>query len=313
MEPVPDMRAYIQVIECGSFCAAADKLECTPSAVSKLVSRLEDRLGVRLLHRTTRRLAMTPEGETYYQRARDILAAIEDAESEVSRAGINPRGRLRVNCGTGVGLYALAPVLPDFLARYPQVDVELAITDRVIDLIAENADVAIRTGPVTDPWLVARRITDVERGIFASPAYLARRGTPRTRIDFREHDCIIVSGGLGLQRWPFRDGKAVRFLEVAGRVVVDDAGAALRLAIAGAGLIRVSDLHSGPAVREGQLVPVAVDDHFVEPVPMSAIYPQGRHRMAKVRAFVDFLVERLSHAPWRAGLARRAARAKTRS
>jgi DNA-binding transcriptional LysR family regulator len=299
MDAATDMRVFVRVVERGSFSAAAEDLQLTPSAVSKLVTRLEDRLGVRLFHRTTRRLALTPEGETYHLRARDILAAIDDAETEVAQSGTTARGRVRVNAGTAFVLHELAAALPDFLYRYPEVEVELAVTDRMIDLLAENADVAIRTGPISDPSLVARKIADAERGIFASPAYLDRHGVPQTPDDLSRHNCIVLSSIPAINRWPFRDGTKVRIVQVTSRVIVDDAEVALRLAIAGAGIVRVSDILVGEAVRRGLLVPLLADQHVAEPLPVSAVYPQGRHRMAKVRAFVDFIVERFSDAPWR--------------
>ena len=303
-----EMRTFVNVVERGSFRAAAEALDCTPSAVSKLIRRLEDRLKTRLLHRTTRHIALTPEGETYYARAREILAAIDDIESEISRSGTQPRGRLRVSCGKGVAINGLGPILPEFLDRYPLITVELTITDRVVDLIADNIDVAVRTGTVRDPSLIVRRLTDLERGIFASPPYLARRGTPRTYADLSAHNCIVWTGGPGLQRWPFRDRKSVRQMKIPARIVTDDAEAALRLATAGGGLVRVSELLAGPAVREGRLVPVSIQHHAVDQVPMSVVYPQGRHHMAKIRIFVDFLAERLSRAPWRSGGAMRSRR-----
>ena len=154
-------------------------------------------MGVRLIHRTTRRLSLTPEGEIYHRKVRDILAAIDDAEVEVSRAQ-TPQGRLRVNSYVTFALQHIAPILPDFFARYPKVEIELTVTDRIVDLLADNADVAIRTGTVDDPSLVVRKITDVERGIFASPQYLARRGTPLTSDQLGEHDCIkLTSSSAG--------------------------------------------------------------------------------------------------------------------
>jgi DNA-binding transcriptional LysR family regulator len=146
-----------------------------------LITKLEDQLGVRLLHRTTRRLSLTPEGETYYLRARDILAAIADAEAEVSRSGQTPRGRLRVTCITAFALHQLVPALPEFSRRFADVTVELSVTDRIIDLLAENADIGIRTGDVANPSLVARKFAEAERGLYASPDYLARRGLPVLR------------------------------------------------------------------------------------------------------------------------------------
>jgi DNA-binding transcriptional LysR family regulator len=178
MDRAAEMQVFVRVVDRGSFSAAAEDLGMTPSAVSKVISRLEDRLGIRLLHRTTRRLALTPEGETYQVRAQDILAAIDDADAEVARLGTTPRGRLRVNTGTAFALHELVAALPDFMARYPEIELDLSVTDRVVDLLAENADVAIRTGQVTDPSLVVRKIADAERGLFVAPSYLDRRGTP---------------------------------------------------------------------------------------------------------------------------------------
>jgi DNA-binding transcriptional LysR family regulator len=287
MSDITDLRTFVQVIERGGFAAASKDLGITPSGVSKLVTRLEDRLGVRLLHRTTRRLSLTPEGETYHLRARDILAAIDDAEAEVSRAGQRPRGRLRVNCPPAFALNQLAPTLSKFLAQYPEVELELTVTDRLIDLLAENADIAIRSGPVDDPSLVTRTFGEIQRGLFASLEYLARRGTPRTPEALRDHDCIVLKLFPSSLRWPFYDDGQVRVIDIRSRV-----------AIAGCGITRLADLIASQAVREGRLKPVLVESHVAESVPLSAIYPQGRHRMPKVRVFLDFLVEHFSHVPW---------------
>jgi DNA-binding transcriptional LysR family regulator len=299
MDSAVAMRAFARVVELGSFSAAADDLGITPSAVSKLITRLEDRLGARLLHRTTRRLSLTPEGETYHLRARDILAAIAAADAEVSRAGQTPRGRLRVNCITAFALHQLVPALPEFTARCPEVKIELTVSDRVIDLLAESADVAIRTGLVTDPSLVGRKITDVGRGLYASPDYLKRRGTPHSPEQLCDHDCIILSFIPSAHRWEFRDKDQVKGFDIVSHVVVDSAEAALRLAVAGGGIARVGDMLVGDAIRDGRLVPVLADRYIAERSPLSAVYPQGRHRMPKVRAFVDFLIERFADAPWR--------------
>jgi DNA-binding transcriptional LysR family regulator len=282
----------------GSFSAAAGEMGLTPSAVSKLVSRLEDRLGVRLLVRTTRKLALTPEGEIYLGRARHILADIDDAEAEVTRARGAPRGKLKVNAGTAFGLHQLAPALADFLARYPEIDIELSITDRLVDLADENADIAVRSGRITDSPHVVRKIADLERVICAAPSYLARRGTPKTPADLRAHDCIVVAVP-GLNRWPFRTRAGIDVTEITARVLTDEAEAALRLAIEGAGIVRLADVIVSAPIRNGDLVPVLADVHHVEPFPLSAIYLAGRHRLPRVRVFLDFLTERFAHAPWR--------------
>jgi DNA-binding transcriptional LysR family regulator len=299
MDSAAVMRAFARVVERGSFSAAADDLGLTPSAISKMVTRLEDRLGVRLLHRTTRRLSVTPEGEIYHLRARDILAAIADADAEVSRAGQVPRGRLRVNCMAAFGVHQLVPALPEFRERHPQIEIDLVISDRLIDLLVENADIGIRTGLVTDPSLVAKKFAEYARGLYASPAYLARRGTPGIPEDLREHDCIVMSMMPSSHRWEFRDGNQVRGLDVANRILVDSAEATLQLAIAGGGVARAADMLVSDAVRNGTLIPVLSDSYIAEKVPLSAVYPQGRHRMPKVRVFIDFLTEKFSHAPWR--------------
>jgi DNA-binding transcriptional LysR family regulator len=273
MDAATAMQVLVRIVERGSFSRAADDLGITPSAVSRLISRLEDRLGVRLLHRTTRRLSLTPEGETYHLRARDILAAIADADAEAAGAGQTPRGRLRVNCTTAFALHHLVPALPDFSAHHPEVKIELAVSDRVIDLLAENADVAIRVAESRSS-LVARKIVNIERSLFASPDYLTRRGVPRSPEQLRNHDCII------LVCFPqvitqFRVGGNVedtRFEQRSGR----RRHAALRFAIAGGGIGRLADAPVADDVRAGSSFRcwrIATSSAR----PLNVVYPQGRH------------------------------------
>lgn len=298
MDATSDLRVFVRVMERGSFSAAANDLGLTPSAVSKLISRLEDRLGARLLARSTRRLALTPEGETFLTRARRIVADIDEAEAEVMSARGAPRGRLHVNSGTAFGLHQLAPALADFLGRYPEIDVELSITDRLVDLVEEQADIAVRSGPIAHSTFVQRKIADLQRVICAAPSYLARRGTPAVAADLKDHDCVVVAGP-GLNRWPFKTRGGVDVVEVRPRVMTDDAEAALRLAIEGAGIIRLADVIVGGPLQDGLLVSVLADVHHVEPFPLAAVYPAGRQRLPRVAVFIDFLAERFGHAPWR--------------
>lgn len=186
----------------------------------------------------------------------------------------------------------------DFLGRYPEVDIDLAITDRFVDLLEEQADIAVRSGHIPDGPFIQRKIADLERVICAAPAYLARRGAPRAAADLRQHDCIVVAGP-GLNRWPFKTRSGVDVVEVRPRVTTDDAEAALRLAIEGAGIVRLSEVIAGDALRRGELVPLLTDSHHVEPVPLNALYPVGRNRLPRVAVFIDFLVERFAKAPWR--------------
>jgi DNA-binding transcriptional LysR family regulator len=298
MDATSDLRVFVLVMDLGSFSAAANDLGLTPSAVSKLISRLEDRLGARLLARSTRRLTLTPEGEGFLARARRIVADIAEAEAEVARVRGAPRGTLRINAGTAFGLHQLAPALADFLARYPEIDVDLSLTDRMVDLVEEHADVALRGGRLPEGAYVQRKIADLQRVICAAPSYLAQRGTPRTPAELKDHDCIVVATP-GLNRWPFKSRGGIDVVDVRARLSTDDAEAALRLAIAGAGVVRLADVIVGEPLRNGELVALFTDSHHVEPFPLAAVYPAGRNRLPRVAVFIDFLIERFAHAPWR--------------
>ena len=298
METTLAMSAFVRAIERNGFSPAARDLGVTPSAVSKLVSRLERRLGVTLLHRTTRRLALTPEGEIFFERAQRIVDAIADAEAEVMRFGERPRGRLRINVGVAFGTYALVPALPEFGARYPEIELEIALTDQVVDLAAVGADLAIRLGPLGDANLVARKLTDFTRVVCAAPAYLARHGTPRTPDDLARHNCLTIGGVSGQREWPFEGRDGVRQVPVHGTITVNNAETLYELALLGIGVIRLSDVIVGPAIRDGRLVPLLVDVHRPEALPLYAVYPASRYRPLKVGAMVDFLQEKCADPPW---------------
>jgi DNA-binding transcriptional LysR family regulator len=294
-----DMVAFVRAVERGGFSAAARDLGLTPSAVSKLVTRLEDRLGVRLLNRTTRRLALTAEGEAFFQRSQRILADIAEAEEEVGRSRAQPRGLLRVNVGTAFGMYQLVPALPEFFVRHPDIQIELTLTDRVVDLIEEGADLGIRMGTLPDSSLVARRISDVERVICAAPSYLRKMGTPRKPDDLRSHNCLNMANAPALRRWPFEGRTGVELVEVSGNLSATSADALLALALRGLGVIRLTDVIVGEAIRAGLLVALLEDVHHREAIPLHAVYPQGRHRSPRLAAMSEFLVERFGGAPWR--------------
>lgn len=302
MDTPGEMRVFVRSVELGGFSAAARDLDLTPSALSKLVTRLEDRLGVRLMNRTTRKLALTPEGEAYFASAKRILADIEEAETEVTRFSESPKGLLRVNTGVAFGMHQLAPALPRFLERYPDIELDITVTDRLIDLMEEGADVAIRNGHLRDSSLLARRICDLHRVICASPAYLKKHGVPRTPRDLLNHNCISISGAPQLRRWPFDTGDAknpVEHIDVTGNVSANNAETLLQLAATGVGIIRLTDVIVGEGIRAGWLVPLFQDVHHREPLPLSAIYLPGKHKSPRVAAFVNFLVETFASAPWR--------------
>jgi DNA-binding transcriptional LysR family regulator len=299
MDKPGEMRAFVRSVELGGFSAAARDLDLTPSALSKLVTRLEDRLGVRLMNRTTRKLALTAEGEAYFAHARRILTDIEEAESEVTRFSESPKGLLRINVGVAFGMHQLAPALPRFLERFPDIELDITVTDRVVDLVEEGADVAIRTGMLRDSTLVAKKICDVHRMICASPTYLQRHGVPKVPADLRHHNCISISGAPQLRRWPFDAAGGIETIDVTGNVSANNAETLLQLAATGVGIIRLADVIVADGIRAGWLVPLLTDVHHVEPLPLSAVYPHGKHKSPRVAAFVGFLVDTFSSAPWR--------------
>lgn len=301
MDRAAEMTAFVRAVETGGFSTAARDLGLTPSALSKLVTRLENRLGARLLHRTTRRLQLTAEGEAFYAKARPILAAMDEAEAEVTQASASPRGLLRLHCGSAFGMHQLAPAIPRFQALHPDIEMDITISDQLMSGMEEGVDIAIRIGPLDESSMVARRICNLQRVICASPAYLARRGTPRTPDDLQQHNCLWITSLPALRRWPFDTDDGIRVVNVGGNVAANNAETVLQLAVAGVGITRLTDVIVGDALRRGELVPILTDWHHVEPVPLFATYPSGRNLSPKVRAMVDFLVEEFGGVPWRQG------------
>ena len=308
MDTPGEMRVFVRSVELGGFSAAARDLDLTPSALSKLVTRLEDRLGVRLMNRTTRKLALTAEGEAYFASAKRILADIEEAETEVTQFSGSPKGLLRINVGFAFGMHQLAPALPRFLAQYPEIDLDITVTDRLIDLMEENADVAIRNGHLRDSSLVARRICDLHRVICASPQYLQKHGIPKVPQDLLNHNCISISGAPQLRRWQFDAGNGLEHVDVTGNVSANNAETLLQLAATGVGIIRLADVIVSDGIRAGWLVPLLQDVHHREPLPLSAVYLPGKHKSPRVAALVNFLVETFASAPWRLAVAREPAK-----
>lgn len=285
---------FVRVVERGGFAAAAEDSGLTPSGVSKAVTRLEDRLGVKLLQRTTRRLMMTAEGETLLVRGREILAAIEATEAEVMAARGKPKGTIKVNMGTAYAKHRLAPVLPKFRALYPEIDLIVSVADRRVDVIGEQVDVAIRTGGLEDSNLISRQLGQSTRVIAASPAYLARHGEPQKAADLAEHTCLTITGFARLSEWPLRvDGK-VTPVAVKPAVTCDNADILAEMALSGLGIVRLASFVIEDAIRDGLLKPLLVDCHVSEAVPITALMPPGRQNLPRVRAFIDFLLE---HAP----------------
>ncbi|WEX87731.1 LysR family transcriptional regulator [Sinorhizobium garamanticum] len=291
-----EMEVFVAAAELRSFSAASRRLKLSPSAVSKLVSRIEDRLGTRLVMRSTRMLQLTPEGEIYLQRAQRILAAIAETEQVVAGGGrAMPRGPLRVNASVGFGERYILPLAAEFLARYPDVQLDLSLTDGIIDLIEERTDIAIRSGPMRDSTLKARKLLESRQVIIAAPAYLEAHGVPRTPEDLAHHNCFTFNFRRSLDGWPFRDpgSSNVYVRPVTGNMQANSGAIVRNLCLAGLGLGRVGAFHVQPDIDAGRLVPVLEDYNPEDIERVHAVYAGHEHLAARIRAFIDFLVEKI--------------------
>lgn len=291
-----EMEVFVRAVELGSYSAAARDLGLTPSAVSKLVSRIEDRLGARLVLRSTRGLQLTPEGEAYFDRASRIVADIDETERAVSSGAMAPRGPLRVNCNIPFGTHQVIPLLPDFLLRYPGMTIDLSLTDFMVDLVGERSDVAIRTGHLRDSSLKARKLMESGRMVVGAPAYFARHGTPETPADLARHNCLNFNFRRALDDWPFlkEPGRTeTTTLPVAGNLKANNGEAVRQLALAGLGIARLSAFHVGADVAEGRLMEVLQPYNPGDVEPVHAVFIGHEHLSNRIRAFVDFLAERL--------------------
>ncbi len=291
------METFARVVESGSFSRAARDLHMTPSAVSKMIGRLEDRLGVRLLSRTTRKLSLTEEGRAFYQRVTPILAEVEEAEETVSLSTAEARGVLRVNASTAFGQYQIVPLIPKMLAKYPSLQVQLTMTDSIVNLVEEGFDVSIRIGTLTDSSLIARKLGTAHRVLVASPDYLKRRGTPQCPHDLKDHECLKLSIPTSLNKWEFNTDGGPSTVEVSGRFEADNAIALHEAALAGIGLFRAASFVVGDDIKAGRLVPVLQEFEITGDPGIFAVWPHNRNLSAKVRAFVDTLVEAFTPIP----------------
>lgn len=297
-----EMEAFVRAVELNSYSAAARELRLSPSAVSKLVGRLEQALGAHLLNRTTRKLTLTAEGEVFIARCRRILAEMEDAENEVRGSRERPRGRLRLHVGTGFGVHQVVPALPRFFERYPEVRLDLVVEDRHPDLVKEAIDLSVRPGP-PDPALVVRTIFKFERVVCAAPAYLNRYGEPRSPDDLAHHCCVGLSS-LPRGHWPFTTAVGRRVVEILPTITATNVDCVLRFALMGLGIVRLNEFIVAEEFRRGRLVPVLADFHCAEAEPMLAMYAHMRHRLPRVAAMLDFMSEAFVHSPWRGVLPR---------
>ncbi|WP_244426591.1 LysR family transcriptional regulator [Sinorhizobium sojae] len=291
------MAVFLAVVDEGDFSAAARRLRMTPSAVSKIVGRLEGRLGVRLLQRSTRSISLTAEGQAYAESARRILSDLEEAELAI-QPGAEPRGRLRVSLPSAFGHRLIVPMLPNFIGRYPAIELELDFTDAIVDLVNGDADVAVRVAAQSDSTLITRRLAPNRRVICAAPAYLERHGVPERPDDLEGHICLGITSRGGLNVWEFDEGGRRRAIRIRSSVEANSTEALRRLALAGMGIVRLSEILVGPDIQDGRLKAVLTDCNRADAEPISVVYPHRRFLSPRVRAFVDFLAEQFANPQW---------------
>jgi DNA-binding transcriptional LysR family regulator len=298
MEKLDTMAVFARVVEAESFSGAARALGLSKSAVSKQVSGLEDRLGLRLLNRTTRRLSLTEAGATFYQGCQRVVAEAEAAEQAVTHLASAPRGRLRVNAPMSFGVRHISPALPEFLRCYPELAVDLTLNDRIVDLVEEGFDVGVRIAPLVDSSLVARRLAPSRSVLAAAPAYLEARGVPRDVDELEEHACLIYSYQVIVEGWRLTGPEGARRLKVSGPLRVNSGDAILAAALGGLGVALLPGFICGEDLRAGRLVRILPGWEALPENAVSAVFPAARHLSPKVRAFVDFLAERFGGTPY---------------
>ncbi|MCI0573265.1 MAG: LysR family transcriptional regulator [Myxococcaceae bacterium] len=293
------MLLLVEVVSAGSLTAGAERLGLRKSTVSRRLAALEERLGTRLLERNTRRFRLTEAGREYHAHCARLVAEARTVNTALSEERGTPRGTLRVATLSLLG-ELLTPVISEFLLRHPQVRVELSLAEAHVDLVAEEYDVALRTGPLADSSLVARRLGSVRTGCYASPAYLSRRGTPRSPDELAGHECVLLAERGTDEVWFFTGPRGARTVRVDGRLRVPSVRAGHAAARAGLGLVRLPTSLVAEDVRTGVLVPVL--EPLTPPgLPVFAVYPSGRQLPSKVRAFLDLLAERGAALPWEEG------------
>ena len=293
MDQIQAMRIFVRVVEAGTFTRAADSLSLPKATVTKHVQALEERLRVKLLNRTTRRVTVTPDGAAYYDRTVRLLTDLDDIEASMTNARANPRGRLRIDVGTSVAQLLIIPNLAEFHARYPDIQVDLGVSDRIVDLIGDNVDCVIRGGELSDQSLVARRIGNLEFITVAAPAYLERKGTPTHPLEIEEkHASVIYFSPQSGRHYPLEFVKGSESIDITGpyQLSVNEANAYVTSVLAGLGIGQITSYQAQQHLQNGALVRL-MPEWTQPPLPVYVVYPPNRHLSAKVRAFVDWAAE----------------------
>lgn len=292
MDKLAALTAFVRVVERGSFTAAAEDLRLSRAMTSKHVQDLEAHLGVRLLSRTTRRVSLTEEGRLYHARCAEVLAALAEADQSVTARQAEPQGLLRLNGPVSFGTHYLAPAIADFTAAHPRVAVDMVLVDRVVDLVDEGYDLAVRIGALASSSLIARRLAPCRLVVCAAPDYLARQGAPTRPADLAGHNCLDYSYGGLSGVWRFSGPAGEEAVPIAGNLIINNGDALRAAALRGQGIVVLPTFIVGADLRAGTLRRVLAD-HALPELGIHAVYPSGRHLPAKVRAFIDFLAGRL--------------------
>lgn len=288
---------FLRVTEEASFSAAARSLDCDPSTISKVIQRLENRLGVRLFNRTSRALALTQEGESFLEAAQRVVDAITDAENVIGQGTAEVSGTLRINSTLAFVVYHVVPHLPDFVRRYPKLRLDFVLTATPMDMFENQIDISLRGGFIPDSTLVAKRIASSRWIICAAPSYLEQAGVPRTPADLSRHNCLNFLPGSYRSRWPVRDHGDNLNLDVKGNVSTNSPDLLRALTCSGLGVARLSEAHIGNDLLSGRLVPLLEEFQFDTEEPVFAVYPSKRNLSPRVKAFLDFLDEKLHARP----------------
>ncbi len=291
-----ELTVFHSVVRHASYAKAAEELALTPSGVSRIVSRLEERLGARLVQRTTRKLSLTEAGAAFHTRTAQVLVDLADAEAEIQEVTLRPRGHLRISAPVVFGQHHLAPLLSGLLARFPELSVDLSLSNRFVDLIDESTDLAIRIGQLSDSRLVARRLCANQRVLVASAEYLRRHGAPQQPADLSSHECVMFTGFTRAREWRLIGPEGPTTVQIGGRLASNNLDIVTESAKHGLGITIGATLAVAPALLSGELVRV-LPDYVFEPTSVFAVYPSGRQLSSKVRAAVDFLAEHLQDPP----------------
>ena len=288
-----EMQIFLRVVEARSFSEAARLLMMAPSTVSKLINRMEERLGVRLLERSTRRLSLTAEGQIYYEKSLAVLAELDEMERELAQGAASAGGTIRINASVAFGVLALEPLLPAFWEIHPNIVVDLSLSDEIVDLYLDRTDVAFRIGTLQDSSLVARRIGIAKRKIVAAPNYLERRGTPTTIDDLAGHNCLGFNFRRAAPVWPLKESGRIVDRGISASLLANNGETVRRMAIAGVGLARLGDYHVRDDIAAGRLAEVLSEAIAGDEEQIHAIYRGGPRLPHRVRAFLDFVAPRL--------------------